>query len=236
MTDSQVAVITGASSGIGRAVAEELSKRDYKLILTARNEGKLKKVADELKAVWIAGDLTNNEVQNKLLDVSYQKYQRCDILINNAGMIAGGTIEAIDLAQVTEMVRVNVEAAFRLIYLFLKDFKPKNRGHIINISSVMGTKVRETVGAYSGTKYALEALSEALRLELAGTKIKISCLEPGLVMTELHRNWEVHPQISMGITNPLQPADIAEKVWYILNQPEHVSIPRIMVLPQEHKI
>lgn len=236
MNENRVAVITGASSGIGLATAEKLSNMGIKLILTARNEIKLNEICNKLNATPIIGDITDKKTQNKLLETAIQKYGRCDILINNAGTIEVGNIEKIDIEKVSEMVKVNVESAFRLIYLFLKEFKKINRGHIINISSVMGTKVRATAGAYSGTKYAIEALSEALRMELSGTNIKISCIEPGLVMTKLHREWDVHPSKSMGINNPLKPSDIAEKVMYILNQPEHVRIPKLMILPSDHEI
>lgn len=236
MIKDKVAVITGASSGIGMAIAKELGKREIKLVLTGRNEDKLNEICEELKAVSVIGDITKADVQNKLLEVAKKKYGRCDILINNAGTIEVGTIEEINIEKLTDMIRVNVEATFRITYLFLKEFKKMDSGHIINISSVMGTKVRQTAGAYSGTKYAIEALSEALRMELAGTNIKISCIEPGLVMTELHKDWDIHPSVGMGINNPLQPKDIAEKVLYLLDQPEHIRIPKIMILPSDHII
>ncbi len=236
MEKELVAVITGASSGIGLATAEELNMRGIKLVLTGRNEKKLQEISGRLNAVTVVGDLTDSMVQSKLIQTAFEQYGRCDILINNAGIIEAGAIEEIDIDKLTEMVRVNVEAPFRLIYLFLKEFKKVNSGHIINITSVLGTKVRQTSGAYAGTKYAIEALSEALRMELAGTGIKLSCIEPGLVMTELHRDWEVHPSTGMSINHPLKPKDIAEKVLYLLEQPEYVRIPKIMVLPSDHII
>jgi NADP-dependent 3-hydroxy acid dehydrogenase YdfG len=118
----------------------------------------------------------------------------------------------------------------------LKRFKEQGSGHIINISSVLGTKVRPTAGAYAATKFALEALSEALRMELTGTNIQVSCIEPGLVMTELHNSWEIHPKDSMNIHEPLEVSNIVDAVLYIINQPAHVRIPKLMILPKDHNI
>ncbi len=151
-------------------------------------------------------------------------------------MIEVGTIEEIDIDKMTDMLKVNIEATFRLIYKILKQFKNQGFGHVINISSVMGTKVRATAGAYAATKFALEALSEALRMELVGTNIQVSCIEPGLVMTELHKNWGVRPKDSMGISEPLTVDDIVNSVKYIMEQPEHVRIPKLMILPKSHNI
>jgi NADP-dependent 3-hydroxy acid dehydrogenase YdfG len=134
------------------------------------------------------------------------------------------------------MVRVNVEAAYRLAYTALKHFKKVGEGILLNTSSVMGTKVRPTAGAYAGTKYAIEALSEALRMELANEDIQVVAIEPGLVLTELHDQWETHPSESMNISDPLQPADIARCVRFILEQPSRMRVARLMVLPRGHEI
>ena len=134
------------------------------------------------------------------------------------------------------MIRLNVEATFRLTYTLLKRFKKQGSGHVINISSILGTKVRPTAGGYAATKFAVEALSEALRMELSGTDIRVSCIEPGLVMTELHNRWEVHPKESMNIHEPLTTGDIVDTVRFIMNQPNHVRIPKLMILPKDHNI
>ena len=234
---NSVAVITGASSGIGAAVAADLNRADVRLVLTARREDRLQKLAAQCKnAVVVAGDVLDPELPQRLIDVALERFGRCDILLNNAGVIEVGKIETIDIERVCRMVRINVEAAFRMAYVAIRHFISVGRGHLINTSSLLGTKVRPTAGAYAGTKFAIEALSEALRLETAGTNVKVSCLEPGLVRTELHDRWEVHPTESMNVPHPLLPEDIARCVRFLLEQPEHVRIARMMVVPGEQQL
>jgi len=230
----KVAIVTGASSGIGVAIARELDLAGMRLLVTARREQRLQRLASELnEAVWVAGDIADEGLPQHLLDTVLAQFDRCDVLINNAGLITTGTIEEIDLDRVTRMVRVNVEAAFRMAYIALRHFKLHGKGHLVNISSILGIKTRPTAGAYSGTKYAMEAFSHALRLELAGTGIGVSCIGPGLVMTELHDHMPVHPSESFNIRNPLQPEDIACCVRYVLEQPERIRIASMMVLPED---
>ncbi len=232
----KVAVITGASSGIGLAAAKELHSFGMNLILTARHEDRLARIKSELQATILAGDVREPALPKKLLDLALSTYERCDVVLNNAGIIEAGPIESINIDKVCEMVRVNVEAAYRVAYTFVRHFQKQGHGHLVNMSSVLGTKVRPTAGAYAGTKYAIEALTEALRMEVAGTSIGISCIEPGLVKTELHRDWPIHPSESMNIPHPLQPEDVARCISFILSQPAHVRIPRLMVLPGEHQV
>lgn len=231
----KVCLVTGASSGIGFGIAKFLSKEGHIVVATARRAEKLKDLENEFVDI-VAGDICDKDFQNKIEKHIYEKYGRCDYLFNCAGMIEVGTVEEIDIDKMTDMLRVNIEATFRLTYKMLKQFKKQDFGHVINISSVMGTKVRATAGAYAATKFALEALSEALRMELVGTNIQVSCIEPGLVMTELHKNWGVHPKDSMGISEPLTVDDIVNSVKYIMEQPEHVRIPKLMILPKSHNI
>jgi NADP-dependent 3-hydroxy acid dehydrogenase YdfG len=236
--ESKVAVITGASSGIGAQVARALGGAGFRLVLNGRSQQKLQAVADEIVAprVVVACDLRDPLSAQKLLSSAIENFGRCDVCFNNGGIIEVGPIETIDIERVCEMVQVNVEAAFRIAYTFLKHFVCEGKGHLINTSSVMGTKVRPTGGAYAATKFAIEALSESLRVELSKTDVQVSCIEPGLVRTGFHDRWQVHPTESMGIAEPLTPADIARMVLFVLDQPAHVRIPRLMVLPRGHEI
>ena len=232
----KTAIVTGATSGIGRAVAEQLATSGVKVMLAGRNASKLQELAATTNAEVWTGDLNDPKRCDELFQSAVDRFRTVDIIVNNAGLIETGPIESIDLDRVCEMVRVNVESAFRIAYLAVRHFKANGRGHLINISSVLGTKVRPTAGAYAGTKYAIEALSEALRMELGRTDVQITCIEPGLVLTELHNHMEVHPTKFMEIDTPLLPEDIAETVMFVLQRPGHVRIPRLMVLPKGQEL
>lgn len=235
--EKRAAVITGASSGIGAAVARELDRHGVSLMLTARRDDRLRDLAGELaNARWIAGEITDPELPSRLVEGALEAFGCCDIVVNNAGIIETGSIQEVDLERICRMVRINVEAAYRMAYVALRHFRSEGAGHLINISSVLGTKVRPTAGAYAGTKHAIEALSEALRVELSGTAVQVTCIEPGLVLTELHDHMEVHPTESMEVHQPLRPQDVAATVRYVLQQPDHVRIPRLMILPGENKL
>lgn len=232
---NKICLVTGASSGIGYAIAKYLKEEGYTVIVTARRSDKLQQLKVESDNLF-AGDLTHPEFQDSIVEHIYSKYGKCDFLFNCAGSLEVGTIEEIDIEKLSSMIRLNVEATFRITYTLLKRFKKQGFGHVVNISSVLGTKVRPTAGGYAATKFAMEALSEALRMELTGTNIKISCIEPGLVMTGLHDNWATHPKESMGIHQPLTVENIVDTVRFIMEQPEHVRIPKLMILPKDHNI
>ncbi len=235
----KVAIITGASSGIGTAIARNLHEAGMRLLITARRADRLEEIAKELPGtVFLAGDIADHDMPQALLDVALEKFGRLDVVCNNAGFVEKGTIETMDVDRMCEMVRVNVEAMFRMTYLALRHFKQQDSGHLVNTSSILGQKVRPTVGAYAGTKHAIEALTDALRIELAGARsnVAVSCIEPGLVLTELHDHWEEHPVKSMNIPHPLTPEDVARCVRFVLEQPAHVRIPKLLVVPGEQEL
>jgi NADP-dependent 3-hydroxy acid dehydrogenase YdfG len=234
---NKAAVITGASSGIGAAVARNLNQAGLSLVLTGRREDRLIALKKELTdAEILPGDITDPALPNNLIQLALRCFGRCDIVFNNAGMSVMGTIEDIDVEKVCTMVRVNVEAAYRMAYVALKHFKSKGCGFLLNTSSIVGTKVRPTGGAYAGTKHAIEALTEGLRMELAKTNIAVACIEPGLVQTEIFRDWDESPAVKFNIPNPLQPEDIARVVRFVLQQPGHVRIPRILAISADQEL
>jgi NADP-dependent 3-hydroxy acid dehydrogenase YdfG len=233
----KVAIITGAGSGIGQAVARNLNEVGVKFVITAWRTDWLEKFAKELHAaVPVPGDITDPFIPQKLLDKTLQAFDRWDIVLNNAGIVRVGTIDEVDINGICQMVRVNVEAAFRMAYVVLKHFKSTGSGFLLNVSSVVGTKVRPTAGAYAGTKNAIEALTESLSMELAKTKIGVACIESGLVETELHREWKVPLKESLDVPMPLQPEDIARVTRFMLEQPDHVRIPRILILSTDQSL
>lgn len=236
--EKRVGVITGATSGIGAAVAKALSEAGWRLVLSGRSAEKLSASVSLLRSsvAVIPGDLEDASLPQALLSAAIERFGRCDMCLNNAGILEVGPIQSIDIDRVCEMVRTNVEGAFRIAYVFLKHFAEQNAGHLINVSSVLGKKVRPTAGAYAATKFAMEALSEALRMELSKTDVQVSCIQPGLVITGLHDRWETHPSELMGIEEPLLPTDIARMVLFLLDQPAHVRIPQLMILPKGHEI
>lgn len=230
----QVAIVTGASSGIGRAVSKILAREGVKVLATGRRESRLAELAEEIPGLaFLAGDIADPAMPNRLLETAIETFGGCDIVVNNAGVMHTGTIEKVNIDILCQMIRVNVEGATRMAYTALKHFKEKEKGHLVNISSILGTKVRPTTGVYAGTKYSIEALSEALRMEVSGTDIKVSVIEPGLVDSELQNHFEVHPKDVLGIQKALAPEDIANCLKFILEQPPHVRIPVMMVLPNE---
>jgi NADP-dependent 3-hydroxy acid dehydrogenase YdfG len=205
----RVAVITGASSGIGRGIAAKLVSDGFQLVLSGRSVGKAFEESDDV--VLVTDDLTEPATSDKLLET------------------------AIDIERVCSMARLKVESAYRLIYTFLKYFVTEGKGHVVITSSVLGTKVRETVGAYAGCNFAMEALAEGLGLERSDSDIQVSCIEPGLVETNPQGHWPVPAKEVLGVPLPLQPEDIADVVEHIINRPAHVRIPRYMILPRGHK-
>ena len=232
--EKKVAIVTGASSGIGKAVCTTLLNNSFCVLANGRT---IHSVFEKSDCLGLNdGDLLLSETPQLLLNEALEKWGRCDVIFVNAGIIESNNIENINVDKMCEMIRLKVEMTFRLIYTALKYFKKVGDGHIIITSSVMGTKTRENSGAYSACNYALEALSESLRMELSDTNIKITCIEPGLVETGLHRDWEVKPKELLDISCALSPQDIADVVIEILTKPDHIRIPKYMILPKGHKI
>ncbi len=232
---NKTVLVTGASSGIGRAVAENLATAGAQLLLTARRAERLEALAAELPTETLChpADICDPATPAALLAAATDRFGRCDVVFNNAGSMHVGPYSHLDIDAVCTMIRTNVEAATRRAYAALGHFEAHGSGYVINVSSILGTKVRPNAGAYAGTKFAIEALSQALRMEVAGKDIGVAVIQPGLTATELQDHFEVHPKQMLGITEPLLPADVARCVRFILEQPPHVRIPTMMILPHQ---
>lgn len=234
----KVAVITGATGGIGSAIARSLSREGYSLVLTAPSMEMLTGLASELDGPCsvVAANLADECIAKTLLRTALDRFGRCDVCFNNGGLLEAGTIEAVEIDRICNMVRVNVEGAFRIAYVFLQHFVQQGYGHLVNTSSLLVGRVRPTVGAYAATKYAIEAFSQALGMELSKTDVQISCIEPEQVRTVLHGRWEVPPVEALGISDPMEPDDVARMVMYILDPPAHLPFASEMLMAQEQLV
>jgi NADP-dependent 3-hydroxy acid dehydrogenase YdfG len=235
---AKVAVITGATGGIGSAIARTLSEAGYSLVLSSTCGDKLNALAAHLSGpcVVIAGNLRAESLPETLLSAALNNFGRCDVCFNNSGLVEAGTVETLEIERMCNMIRVNVEGAFRMAYTFLKYFVRQGHGHLFNTSSILGKKVRPTVGAYAATKYAIEALSEALRMELGKSDVHVSSIEPGVVRTGLQDHWEVPPEALMGMEEPLDPEEIAKMVLFVLEEPANLRIPQHALMTRDREL
>lgn len=194
-----IALVTGASSGIGRDIAEELAKRHYNIIATARNEEALNELKDRLEEKYnifvdvIIQDLTDREGVIKLHDTVFKKYGAIDILINNAGFGDCNYFIDGDLNKELNMIDTNITALHILTKLFLKDMVKKNHGRIMNVASIAGFMPGPLMATYYSTKAYVVRFTQALRTELflKHSKVKICCLCPGPVNTNFNKNANV---------------------------------------------
>lgn len=188
--DRKVALITGASSGIGRDIARELAKRDYNLILVSRDKEKLEQVKKELKVKTeiIPVDLSNSENCKNLYKQVKEKFGAINILINNAGFGEFGFLTETSLEKEINLINTNITAVHVLTKLFLKDMQEQNKGNILNVSSIAGFLPGPLMSAYYSSKSYVLRLSQSIREELKKQKsnVKISVLCPGPVKTNFN--------------------------------------------------
>lgn len=231
---NKVAVITGASSGIGASIATHLDAAGMKLVLTARSLQKLTDLASKLQnAVVLPGEITDPTLPKQLLEKAIAEFGQLDVVINNAGIMHMMSIEDADVEALCTMIRVNFEAVVRISYAVLPYLKQQGSGFIVNISSISGLKTTPMTGVYDGTKHALEAFTDSLRMELAGSGVGVATVEPGAVATNLYDSWRDRGKQGFDelIPHPLQSEDVARCVRFVLEQPDGVIVPRLLVVP-----
>ncbi|BFZ09418.1 hypothetical protein BsWGS_12457 [Bradybaena similaris] len=189
----KVALISGASSGIGAATAVLFSRLGAKLALTGRNEKNLKKVGERcekesgLKPVLIAGDLTKDEDVRRVVQGAVQANGgRLDILVNNAGIIGLGGIQKATLQQYDIVMNTNVRSMFHMTQLAVP-YLIESKGNIVNVSSINGLRAFAGVLNYSISKHAVDAFTKCVALDLADKRVRVNCVNPGVTHTELHR-------------------------------------------------
>lgn len=244
--NQKVALVTGASSGIGAAIARRLAQEKYRLVICARRQEKLDKLTAELENIGAETlakpvDLRQEADILSLFQTIRQQWGGVDILINNAGLGHREPLMTGETEAWREMLDVNVLALCICTREAIKDMSDRNRpGHIIHISSMSGHRVPLYSGVYAASKYAVRALTEGLRQELreAGQNIKISSISPGFVETEFAEKYSKSKERAKEVYSRfpvLQPEDIANAVWYILSQPDYVQVHDLLLRPTQQK-
>ncbi len=240
--DGKVAVVTGASSGIGAATAETLAGEGANVVIAARREDRLEELkgrieGDGSKVLTVQCDVTDEGQAHGLIERAEQEFGRVDILVNNAGVMLLSKVEKKLSDEWRQMFDVNVMGLLYATDAAIDVMKRQQSGHIVNISSVAGRRSRPTTGVYSGTKFAVNAVSQALRSELVNDKIRVTIIEPGAVATELpdHISDEEARDSLGGIIDieTLQAEDIANAVSYAVTQPRRVNVDEILIMPTE---
>jgi len=237
--EGKIVVITGASSGLGEAAARFLSAQRASVVLGARRVDRIRTLADELtgrggKALAIKTDVTHREQVQALVDAAVQTYGRIDVMINNAGLMPQSPLERLKIDDWDRMIDVNIKGVLYGIAAALPYMKQQKAGHIINVSSVAGHKVRPGGVVYSATKHAVRVISEGLRQEVKPYNIRTTVISPGAVDTELP-NSVTEPDIAENIRKVYElaiPAEsFARAVAFAMTQPEDVDINEILYRP-----
>ncbi len=240
----KVIIVTGASSGIGEATAEKLAAHGAKVVLTARREDRLKELKQKIesaggKALVITADVTKKEDWKQVMQQTQEAFGDVDVLINNAGLMPLSFVKKLKTDEWDKMVDVNIKGVLNGVAAVLPKMMDNQQGHIVNISSVAGRKLFPGGSVYCATKFAVRAFSEGLRNELAPEfNIRITAIEPGAVATELTDTITDEDIIEnvmkpMLDIEPLQADDIAASIIYALQQPKHVNVQEVLVMPTE---
>ncbi|MDX6626308.1 MAG: hypothetical protein QOE56_1297 [Solirubrobacterales bacterium] len=245
--DGTVALVTGASSGIGEATAKALAAKGAAVAIAARRADRLEALAGEIeagggRALQIKADVTDRSQAEAAVRRTVDELGRLDAVVNNAGVMLLGPILEAPVEEWEQMVQVNL---LGLLYVskaaipHLLEAAQGERGvaDLVNISSVAGRVARSGSGVYNATKHGVGAFSESLRQEVTGRHVRVSLIEPGAVDTELtsHNREEIARQIKerFGETEILRSEDIADAISYVVTRPPHVAINEVLIRPTE---
>ena len=246
--DGTVALVTGASSGIGAATALELSGLGASVALVARRSDRLEELATSIRrqgatALVLAADITDEPQAREVVERTAAEFGRLDTLVNNAGVMLLGPVEDAPLTEWQRMVNINVlglmyctHAALPLL-LEAATSGPRQAADLVNVSSVAGRVARGGSGVYNATKHAVGAFSEALRQEVTKRHLRVSLVEPGAVETELagHNRPEILARLTERFASEerMQASDIAEIISFIVTRPRRTAINEVLVRPTE---
>lgn len=243
-TTNKVALVTGASSGIGAATAKALAANGIKVGLAARRKDRLESLQSDIiaaggEAIVLEMDVTDPVSVKSGVEQLVKTFGTIDILVNNAGLMPLSDIEALKVEEWNRMIDVNIKGVLHATAAVLPYLKSQNSGHIINLSSIAGRKVFKGLAIYCATKFAIAAFSDGLRMEVAPKyKIRVTTLQPGAVATELydHITDPAYRQAMDDLSKQMTfctPEDIANSVLYAIEQPAHVNVAEVFILPTE---
>lgn len=239
---SKIALITGASAGIGEACAKLLAQNGYNLILAARRVDKLQNLAAQLKAdygveiITIQLDVRNAQEVAQQLEALPEKWKKLDVLVNNAGLSQG--LDPIQEGNITDwdtMIDTNVKGLLYVTRVVSPWMVARKSGHIVNIGSIAGKETYANGNVYCATKHAVDSLNKGMRIDLLPHGIKVTAIHPGAVETEFSEvrfkgDKERAKAVYQGF-EPLMAADIADAVWYAVSRPAHVNINDLLIMP-----
>ena len=237
MLIDKVILITGASSGIGEAIARELARAGAKVMLGARRTQHLETIVNELReigadAAFYPVDVTNAGHLAEFAEAARQRWGRVDVIVNNAGIMPLSPLASMKVEEWDRMIDVNIKGVLYGIAAVLPEFTARKAGHVINIASVGALSVSPTAAVYCATKYAVRAISDGLRQE--HSDIRVTCIHPGVVESELASTiTDATAKEAMGVYRAiaLHPDAIARAVRFAIDQPEDVDVNEIVVRP-----
>ncbi len=234
--NEKVALLSGASRGIGRALALRLAREGYAVVLLARQMQELSQLAEEIdaaggKSLPIAVDIADEQQVEAAVQQAVETLGRIDAVINNAGVGVFKNADAISHDEWAQVMDVNVKGTFLLTKAALPHLLAGGSGHVVGIASDVSKRTFAGGSLYTASKYAQHAYFESLRREVRSKGVKVSVIYPGLVDTHFHRSTEGDPAQA----EFLKPADIADAVAYVLNAPAHVLIDELMLHPMSQE-
>ena len=237
--EGKVVVITGASSGLGEATARLLSREGARVVLGARRTDRLQELLCELtdsggKALAVTTDVTDFDQVKRLVDTAVQTYGRIDVMLNNAGLMPNSPLERCKVADWERMIDVNIKGVLYGIAAALPYMKSQKEGHIINVASVAGHKVRPNGAVYAATKTAVRVISEGLRQEVKPYNIRSTILSPGALDTELPASLtelDIAESMRKVFEQAIPAETFARMVLFAMSQPENVDINEILFRP-----
>jgi NADP-dependent 3-hydroxy acid dehydrogenase YdfG len=242
-TKGKVVAITGASSGIGEATALLLAERGARVVLGARGPDRLAALADRIvrtggEAAYAPTDVKRRDDLSALVKLACERYGKLDVIVNNAGVMPISPLDDLRVEDWEEMIDVNIKGVLYGIAAALPVFRTQGFGHFVNIASTAGHKTVPNMAVYSGTKFAVRAISEGLRQE-AGDHLRVTIISPGMVRTNFAEgvtNQTVKAQLEQSRDTFAMPADaIARAIAFAIEQPSDVDVNEMVVRPTAQK-